>query len=166
MPNHFHFLIEIKGEKELELFFNQKNSSNTTLQGIKNEDDDKRAFPKFKTLEKLISKQFSNLFSCYTQAFNKQQNRRGSLFMKNFKRKKISDTTYFLKLVKYIHYNPIQAKLSRQLNEWKFSSYASLVSKTPTLLKRDDLLAWYNDLANFEFVHKTEPTDNDYDIEE
>ena len=44
-------------------------------------DDNLRAFPKFKTLEKLISKQFSNFFSCYTQAFNKQQQRKGSLFI-------------------------------------------------------------------------------------
>jgi putative transposase len=152
MPNHFHFLIQIKSEQELELFFNQKISSNI------------KAFPKFKTLEKLISKQFSNFFSCYTQAFNKQQQRKGSMFIKNFKRKKITDTAYLLNLVKYIHYNPIEAKLATELNEWKFSSYAGILSQTPTLLKRADILEWYNDLANFKFAHKTLPinTDDDY----
>lgn len=159
MPNHFHFLIEIKSEKELQLFFNQKTSSCITLLG--NQD-----LQGFKNLEGFISQQFSNFFNCYVKAFNKQHNRKGSLLMHPFKRKRITDTAYLLKLVKYIHYNPIEVKLSTQLNEWKFSSYASLVSKTPTLLKRDDLLAWYDDLANFEFVHKTAPTDSSYDIEE
>ena len=144
MPNHFHFLIQIKSEQELELFFNQTAS---------------KAFPKSKTLEKLLSKQFSNFFSCYTQAFNKQQQRKGSLFMKNFKRKKIDDKSYLLHLVKYIHYNPLEAKLANELNEWKFSSYTSLLSKTPTLLKRNELIEWYSDLANFMSVHKTMPTD-------
>lgn len=143
MPNHFHFLIQIKSEQELELFFNQTAS---------------KAFPKSKTLEMLLSKQFSNFFSCYTQAFNKQQQRKGSLFMKNFKRKKIDDRAYLLNLIKYIHYNPIEAKLTDELNEWKFSSYASLISKTPTLLKRDELIGWYSDLANFINVHITTPT--------
>jgi REP element-mobilizing transposase RayT len=66
MPNHFHFLIQIKNEEEL------KNSLQVRSP----------AFPKFQTLEKLTSKQFANLFSSYTQAFNKQQGRRGSLFIK------------------------------------------------------------------------------------
>ena len=109
MPNHFHFLIQIKSQQELTLFFNQKTSLNYN---DSNNADGLKAFPKFKTLEKLISKQFSNFFSCYTQALNKQQNRKGSLFMKNFKRKKVRDTPYLLQLIKYIHYNPIEAKLA------------------------------------------------------
>ncbi len=64
MPNHFHLLVKIKNEESL-------------LQ----------TFSKFETLEKLLSKKFSNLFSSYTQAFNKLYQRRGSLFIKNFKRK-------------------------------------------------------------------------------
>ena len=86
------------------------------------------------------------------------------MFIKNFKRKKIIDTAYLLNLVKYIHYNPIEAKLATELNEWKFSSYAAILCQTPTLLKRADILEWYNDLANFEFAHKTLPinTDDDY----
>lgn len=162
MPNHFHFLIEIKSEKELELFFNQKSSSSITLQGFKTLE----GLSKQNAISKLLSQQFSHLFNSYTQAFNKQNNRKGSLLMHPYKRKKISDRTYLLKLVKYIHYNPIEAKLSSQLHGWKFSSYASLVSTIPTLLKRNELIAWYDDLANFKFVHKTAPTDNDYDVED
>ena len=64
MPNHFHLLVRIKDAEAL-------------LQ----------TFPKFETLEKLaasniISKQFANLFSSYTQAFNKKYDRKGSLFQK------------------------------------------------------------------------------------
>lgn len=51
MPNHFHFLIQIKAEDELELFFNQQSAA--SLNG--DIDDNLRVFPKFKTLEKLIS---------------------------------------------------------------------------------------------------------------
>src|SRR5690554_3256688 len=70
MPNHFHFLIKIKNEQLL------------------------KALPKFGTLAELqyglvISKQFSNFFSSYTQAFNKMHSRKGTLFMKPFKRIKV-----------------------------------------------------------------------------
>ena len=159
MPNHFHFLIQIKSEDELELYFNEKTSSSSTLQGFKTLE----GLAKQNSISKLLTQQFSHLFNTYTQAFNKQNGRKGSLFMHPYKRKKINDTSYLLQLVKYIHYNPVEAKLANELYEWKFSSYSSLISKTPTLLKRDNVLDWYHDLANFEFVHKTNPVDNDND---
>jgi REP element-mobilizing transposase RayT len=159
MPNHFHFLIQIKSEDELELYFNEKTSSSSTLQGFKTLE----GLAKQNSISKLLTQQFSHLFNTYTQAFNKQNGRKGSLFMHPYKRKKINDTSYLLQLVKYIHYNPIEAKLASELYEWKFSSYSSIISKTPSLLKRDDLLNWYNDLSNFIYIHKTMPTDVDLD---
>jgi putative transposase len=159
MPNHFHFLIQIKSEDELELYFNEKTSSSSTLQGFKTLE----GLAKQNSISKLLTQQFSHLFNTYTQAFNKQNGRKGSLFMHPYKRKKINDTSYLLQLVKYIHYNPIEAKLASELYEWKFSSYSSIISKTPSLLKRDDLLNWYNDLSNFIYIHKTIPTDVDLD---
>ena len=152
MPNHFHFLVEVKSTKELEDYFNQKTPLSITLQGLAT--DELETFPKFKTLEMLISKQFSNFFSCYTQAFNKQQNRMGSLFMKNFKRKKITDTKYLMQLVQYIHRNPLEANLCNELHLWNYSSYGSLLSNKETLLMRNQVLEWFNDVQNFEYVHK------------
>src|SRR5665647_1869477 len=48
MPNHFHVLIRIRSEEAI-------------VENIK-----LNTFPKFETLEKLLSKQFSNFFSSYT----------------------------------------------------------------------------------------------------
>ncbi len=147
MPNHFHFLVEIKTKKELTAFF-QNEKPNLELDST---------FPKFETLEKLISKQFSNFFSSYTQALNKQQGRKGSLFMKNFKRKKITSKEYFYKLVHYIHYNPVDAQLCKNLNEWKYSSYNAVCSNANTLIQKEKVIEWFEDLDNFIFIHKQKP---------
>jgi REP element-mobilizing transposase RayT len=88
MPNHFHFLIRMKDEAEIEL-----------------------ALTGFKTLSGLAAKRFSNLFNAYAQAFNKQEKRKGGLFMRPFKRKRIENTQYLYKLVHYIHFNPVMASL-------------------------------------------------------
>lgn len=151
MPNHFHFLVQIKSEKEIEQFFNNKVSSSKTLQEFKTLE----GLAKQESISKLLSQQFSHLFNSYTQAFNKVNNRKGSLLMHPFKRKKITDSKYLLNLVKYIHYNPIEAKLASELADWQFSSYASLISETPTFIKREGLLIWFDDLPNFKFFHKT-----------
>ncbi len=103
MPNHFHFLVRIKEEKKLEEIILEKiKKGSKTLEGL----DKQQAIYSF------VSKQFSNLFNAYSQAFNKQHNRKGNLFMHTFKRKLITDDGYFRKLVHYIHYNPVKAGLA------------------------------------------------------
>lgn len=54
----------------------------------------------------ILSKQLSNFFNPYTKAFNKQQKQIGSLFMKNFKRKRMDDMKYMKNPVEYIPNNP------------------------------------------------------------
>ena len=134
MPNHFHFLVRIKDEAEIRL-----------------------ALTGFETLSGLASKRFSNLFNAYAQAFNKQEKRKGGLFIRPFKRKKISNTQYLLKLVHYIHFNPVIAGLCKKPNDWNFSSYNALLSKSETSLKREEVINWFNDIENFIYVHQQEP---------
>ena len=144
MPNHFHFLVRIKSEESL----------NETFKVSEN-------------LEGLLSKQFSNFFNGYAKAFNKQQGRKGSLFMHTFKRKRITDERYLRKLVHYIHFNPKEAGLVKKIEEWKFSSYNSIAGLTLTgfetlselELKKEEVLDWFEDKENFIYCHKLQPTE-------
>lgn len=139
MPNHFHLLLKIKDEKTLFQFFQS-----------------------FKTLEKispehlplLISKQFANFFSSYTQAYNKEYKRMGSLFCKNFKRKKISSESYFIKLVNYIHFNPVVSGLINSPQEWKYSSFSAIVAGKVTLVNKAEVLEWFDGIDNFLYNHQ------------
>lgn len=134
MPNHFHFLVRIKAEKEL------------------------RTFPKFMTLKNLfLSKSFSNLFSSYSQAYNKEQGRQGSLFMKNFKRKPILDEVYLRKVIHYIHFNPVHHHYREDIEVWEFCSYSAIISSKPTILRREEVIDLFDDLENFIYCHKNPP---------
>lgn len=118
MPNHFHLLVNIRSEKEIVENFSSSASANFSK--VLN-------FRKVEVLEeeklKFLSKQFSNFFSSYSQAFNKVYNRRGSLFLKNFKRKEISNQKYLKTLILYIHLNPVKHGFTRDLAEWKWHSF-------------------------------------------
>jgi putative transposase len=125
MPNYFHFLIKLKSSKEL-------------LQ----------SFPKFETLEKveksaLPSRQFANLFSSYTQGFNKKYQRKGSLFLKNFKRTVIDNDNYLSSIIAYIHLNPVIHQFAEVPGAWLWSSYNTVVSDAPTNLKRNEVIGWF-----------------------
>ncbi len=137
MPNHFHFLIQIKSDKELFEIFGFENN---------------------KDISKAISNQFSKFFNSYVKAYNKQQSRMGSLFMKNFKRKIVSDDIYFKKLVHYIHNNPVEANLCDKPEGYKYSSFSEIILNKSTFVKKDELINWFGDLENFIYFHKLSPS--------
>jgi len=138
MPNHFHFVVKIKEEKNLVPL-----SGSGTL----------KPFQKFETFEKFASKQFSNLFSSYTQAFNKQNKRMGSLFMPRFNRKKITSDNYLKHSINYIHQNPIMHHYVSDLEKWKYSSYLSIINNKATKLKKQEVLDLFHDKQNFIDCH-------------
>ena len=73
-----------------------------------------------------ISEQFRRFFISYTQAINVRFSRRGTLFMKPFKRKKISDDDYLHALLHYLHYNPVYHGVTKDYKSYKWTSYRVL----------------------------------------
>ena len=141
MPNHFHFLIKIK-----------------------NEEDIIKTFPKFQSLEKLkqsnfLSKQFSNLFSSYTQSYNKMYKRKGSLFIKNFQRKRITSEQYLKQAITYIHLNPLHHDFVKNPERWRYSSYSIFLKSKPTNLNRNEVIELFDDLNNFIAYHNKKTVD-------
>lgn len=149
MPNHIHFLIQIKGEEEI---LNLGGFQN--LQGLER-------------TSKIISKKFSNLFNSYTKAFNKRYERRGSLFSPNFKRKEITSKNYLKNLVCYIHRNPVHHGFCAELDEWKFSSYHAYLSNSSSKINRSYILNQFEDKNNFMATHlqAIEHLEKDYFID-
>lgn len=167
MPNHFHVLVRIRSKQEIFSYFEY-------LANIAEEDAvsyRSSPFPKFQTLEKVkasiketsdysilpngklldekfLSKQFSNFFSSYSQAFNKVYNRRGSLFIKNFKRKLVDSDDYLRNLVMYIHLNPVHHGFTSGVLDWSWTSFNDFHENFPELL-----IHYFGDNENFISMH-------------
>jgi putative transposase len=158
MPNHFHFLVRVKEETtvvgQILNRLSKPGPTPKTLQGFQTLE----GLPKHQAISNYLSHQFSHLFNGYTQAFNKQNNRKGSLFMHTFNRKLITNETYFRKLIHYIHYNPIEAGLAQLPEEWKHSSYKTLVSFSETNLLRDEVIDYFENIENFKYCLKQPST--------
>ncbi|QGZ90374.1 transposase [Microcystis aeruginosa] len=63
----------------------------------------------------------------YTKAMNQRYGRVGSLFQGRFQAILVNDTEYLLNLSRYIHCNPVKARLVSQPQEWEFSSFREYV---------------------------------------
>ena len=82
----------------------------------------------------IVTQALSNLFNAYAKAFNKANERTGSLFKKHFKRIRIEDEGYLRKLVIYIHMNP-KVHFNQDFETFKYSSYKTFLSVGRTKLK-------------------------------
>ena len=118
-------------------------------------------------IEKFLSKQFANLFSCYTQSFNKVYRRMGSLFIKNFKRQPISDKSYFLNAIVYTHRNPVHHGFCSNYEEWEYSSYNEIVDGVCDLIEINKLIKMTDGLESFKELHRIglKNFENPYDLE-
>lgn len=146
MPNHLHLMVRIKSEEDVLEFVKSKKKlpPTSTLQG-------------FKTLGgfgNVISRQFSHLFNSYTQAYNKVYNRKGSLFIPNFKRKHITSDKYYLTLLAYIHLNPVHHGFVNKPDDWKHSSWHAYFLDKQTRLQKDEVLEWSGGKDAFIRLHE------------
>ena len=74
-----------------------------------------------------ISRFIQKLFNSYTQALNRQQSRTGTLFESRVKFKLIETNEYALQLCRYIHLNPVEAKLVTKHEDWPYSNYVDWI---------------------------------------
>ena len=127
LSNHFHLLIRVKELKEIAIV--------RELQ--------KQRHAENESIHTLVAHQLQRFFQSYAMAFNKQQQRNGTLFQTPFKRALITDDTYFTQIIYYIHANPQNHNLIDDFRKWKWSSYNSLISNKPTKLNKAEVLNWF-----------------------
>jgi REP element-mobilizing transposase RayT len=132
LGNHFHLLIRVKEDL-------------TTFQKLSNL---KELGP-----HQMVSHQFRKFFQSYAMAFNKQQNRTGTLFQTPFKRAWVDTDQYFTQLVYYIHANPQLHGLTDDFREWKWSSYDRILIDKPSKLKKQEVIDWFGNVNEYKEFH-------------
>ena len=138
LPNHFHFMIRIKEQKQVEdYYFHLKNAS------LKSENTS--AF---------IMQCFSNFLNSYTKSFNKIHRRKGALFMDYLRRVTVSNESQIGATAFYIHKNPVHHGYCTLPEHWKWSSYNAYLFKKPTQRGPIELLDWFGGLTAFKKYHE------------
>jgi hypothetical protein len=102
------------------------------------------------------SKHLGNFFSSYSLSINKQENRVGSLFQKNFKRKEIDSEEYFKQMVIYTHLNPLKHGYADHVQHYPNSSYPIYQNSEDSFLNKKKTLEIFGGLDNFLIAHEDE----------
>lgn len=131
MGNHFHFLLKLK--------------TNLIIEG-------KKVDP---------SRQFSHLFNSYAQAINKSIGRTGTLFEHTFRRKEVTTEEYLRQLIVYIHHNPQKHKFANYFKDYPWSSFNSIISAKPGILRYEEVIELFGGRENFIKAHEDTDERND-----
>lgn len=113
-----------------------------------------------------ISRAMRHLDGIFTQRFNKTTKRDGPLFRGRYKSILVEADTYLLRLSRYIHLNPVEAKLVKKAEHYKWSSYRAYLSgKYDHWLYVDKTLNYFGDyLAKKKYkIFVEEGVDNEID---
>lgn len=79
------------------------------------------------TSEVPLSKVMQGIQQSFTQYYNKKYNRTGHVFQQRYKAQLCDKERYLWQLIKYIHYNPVEAGLKQGL-DYKWSSHNSYIT--------------------------------------
>ena len=102
---------------------------------------------KHDTTAMCFSKGMSDAANSFCKWYNKKYERKGSLFIKPFKRKLIEDDHQLAWTTWYIHRNPTHHGYTNDWSLWKFSSFQMFFSEKPTSLNRSFILDFFGNRA-------------------
>ena len=88
-----------------------------------------------------------HLNGVYTQRFNRKHGRDGPLLRGRYKAILVEEESYLIELVRYIHLNPVIAKLAHSLNEhlWTSHRYYCRPKQRPSWLHTDFILKYFGE---------------------
>ena len=140
LPNHFHAIINIKPADHLLPLYKAVKKSNLLHETWQ---------PDF------VMQQFSNMFNSYAKSFNLKNNRKGSLFMEMCRVPILHDSQLSATIF-YVHKNAVHHGYCKEITDWPWSSYGEILSKSPTKCKREEILEWFGNEAEFIKFHSQE----------
>ena len=141
LPNHFHFLIQVRSYPEL-LDYYKKIKPHGNVTDAWQQD--------------FVMQRFSNMLNSYAKSFNNLNNRKGALFMDYMRRVEVTDDGQYTATVFYIHKNAVHHGYCKEMREWPWSSYKTILSQTPTKIERQKVLDWFGGTDKFIAYH-TQP---------
>ncbi len=108
-----------------------------------------------KTFDIGISDIMKRINQVYAQYFNKRYNYVGHLFQDRYGSKLIETDLQVLTTSRYIHLNPVRAKMVEKPEDYPWSSYSMFIGKKKEkLISPQKILSYYNDANNRELYKK------------
>ena len=104
-----------------------------------------------------LSKCMQGLQTAYTKYFNRKHRKVGHLFQGRYKAFLVEKESYLLELVRYIHLNPIRAKLEEKVGEYPWTShqqYLGMEKKALAKVEKEEILKMFGSTSRVKAYSK------------
>ena len=104
-----------------------------------------------------LAKAIKSTNTKYAMNFNQQRDRIGHVFQDRYKSEVITDDKYLLQVIKYIHNNPVKAKMIKSPGDFNWSSYNEYIYENKIIKNQQKqfvLGCFSNNLEQFSEFHK------------
>ena len=108
--------------------------------------------------ENNMPQMFKSFGASFVFRYNNKYNRSGSLFNGRYYSKAVNDDAYLLTVLKYIHFNPVNAKVCTNPNEWLWSSYSEYLFKNNIYTSTDFIFSMIT-MEQFLELHQVKDSD-------
>lgn len=98
------------------------------------------------TTDLLIGNFMKRISSLYAEYFNDKYGYVGHLFQGRYGSETIKTDMYYLEVSRYIHLNPVRAKMHKLPEEYQWSSYGMYIGLTEEkMIKTESILAYFQE---------------------
>jgi len=106
-----------------------------------------------------ISRFLQTTFNSFVQYYNVSESHSGTLFQGPAKSTMVDTDEYLLQAIRYVHTNPVSAKLVKRASDWEFSDCSVWVSDSDVLFPGKTIRdGWFNDGKGYrEFLEAYDP---------
>ncbi len=116
-----------------------------------------------------LSKFMQKINTSYSRLYNKENGRVGYVFRDRFYSQNIIGEMQLCNCLRYIHNNPVKAKIVNNMSEYKYSSYNEYLKKREIISKDSKRIIFgskKNYIEQFNWIHNNCSEENFYDIQE
>lgn len=113
-----------------------------------------------------IGKTFKGIMSCYASYYNQRYGYHGHVFEGRFKSCIVKDDSYFLQTSRYIHMNPVKAKITAHPEDYPWSSYRTILRMTDDRITQPEKTLAFFKQSIFYYREFVEDATHKYKINE
>ncbi len=93
----------------------------------------------------MTMRRFGVIYSLY---YNKANNRVGHVFQERYKSEAIEEESFLMAVIRYVHKNPVKAKMVKRIQDYKWSSYNLYRQNINELVNVEDIVQIYTKDTN------------------
>lgn len=152
VPQGFQFLVQIKNEETVFLYLKHQEKFPDEMMSL----SDLKALSQVDGLNNidLMQLHISKMFTQFNHSFFSEMIKKHGKLSNKLVPLKMSEISDLKSAVENIHFLPIFSKLTKELGQWKYSSYNALVSDKPTKIKREEVINWFTNKDIFISNHQ------------